>query len=92
MVNVYTAYLLGKLGPKKQNRQFKLEFGAANSLNMQNLMLAFTFPVFDWKYTFWVSLVQKNQGYQLRLKFGNRTNLNLQNSMVVLSFSVFGYK
>ena len=37
---------LVKCGPKNQNFQFKLKFGAKNSLNMQNSMMVFTFSVF----------------------------------------------
>ena len=50
---------LGKFGPKNQNCQFKLKFGTKTNLNMQNLVVLFTFSVFDWKYPFWANLVQK---------------------------------
>ena len=33
-------------GPKNQNFQFKLKFGAKNNLNMQNSRVMFTFSIF----------------------------------------------
>ena len=64
---------LGKFGPKTQNCQFKLTFVTQNNSKMQNYMVMFTFPLFDWIYLFWVNLVQKNQNCQFelipRLKF-----------------------
>ena len=38
--------LFAKCGPKNQNFQFKLKFGAKNNLNMQNSTVVFTFSVF----------------------------------------------
>ena len=43
---------VGRSGQKDQNCQFKLKFGTKTNLNMQNSMMMFTFPVFDWKYLF----------------------------------------
>ena len=45
--------------PENQNCQFKLKFGSKSNSNMQNLMMTFTFPVFDHKYPSWGNLVQK---------------------------------
>ena len=50
---------LSKFGPKIQNCQFKLKFGTETNSNKQNSMVLFTFSVFNRKYPFWVSLVQK---------------------------------
>ena len=50
---------LRKLGPKNQNRQFKMKFGTLTNSNMQNSMVVFTFSVLDQKHTFWVNLFQK---------------------------------
>ena len=50
---------LGKFGPKNQNSHFKLKFGTYSNSNMQTSMLMFVLSVFDWKYPFWVNLVQK---------------------------------
>ena len=50
---------LYKIGPKYQNSQFKLKFGIWTDLNMQNLVMVFTFSVFDWINPFWAKLVQK---------------------------------
>ena len=51
--------LWANLVKKHQNCQFKLKFGASTNLNMQNLMLEFTFSVLDQKHPFWANLVQK---------------------------------
>ena len=51
--------LLGKLGPKNQNCQFKPKIGTQTSSNTKNLMMMFIFSVFDPKYRFFVvNLVQ----------------------------------
>ena len=52
---------------------------------MQNSIVAFTFSVLDWKYSF-------GQICQFKLKFGSKTNLNMQNSMVVFAFAVLEQK
>ena len=52
---------LGKFGPKRQNYQFKLRFGACTNSNMLNSIVMFTFFVFNWKYPFWGNLVQKSE-------------------------------
>ena len=57
--NIYTAYLLGKFGPKIQYCQFKLEFGTFTNSNIQNSMVMFDYSVGDRKYLFWKNLVQK---------------------------------
>ena len=36
---------------------------------MQNLMMVFTFSVFDWKYLFWRNLVQKIKIFNLKNVF-----------------------
>ena len=41
---------LGKFGPKNQKCQFKLKFGTRTNSDMQNLLVMFTFSVFDGKY------------------------------------------
>ena len=47
--------LLSKFGPKNQNFQFKLKFGTLTNSNMQNLMVMFTFSIFDQKCPFfWI--------------------------------------
>ena len=48
----------GKSSQKNENCQFKPKFGTETNLNMRNLMML-TFPVFEYKYLSWVSLVQK---------------------------------
>ena len=50
---------LRKFGPKYQNCHFKLKFGMYSNSNMENSMVIFNFSIFDWKYPFWVNLVQK---------------------------------
>ena len=50
---------LGKVGQKKKNCQFKLEFGPYTNSNMQNPIVVFTFSVLDRKYPFRTNLVQK---------------------------------
>ena len=50
---------LEKYGPKSQNYQFKLKFGAYTNSNMQNSIAVFTFFVFDQKCPFWINFVQK---------------------------------
>ena len=50
--------ILGKFGPKNQNRQFILKFGTWNNSNMQNSMAMFNFSVFYCNYPFWANLVQ----------------------------------
>ena len=50
---LFTLFVLeffGKFGPKNQNYQLKLKFGTYTNLNMQNLMVMFTFFVFGRKY------------------------------------------
>ena len=65
----------GKFDAKIQNCLFKVKFGTPTNSNMQNSMMMFTFSVFDqkyakfngnvqfflfdWKYLFWASLIQK---------------------------------
>ena len=44
--------LSSKFGPKNQNFQFKPKFGTLTNSNMQNLMVMFTFSIFDQKYPF----------------------------------------
>ena len=50
---------LRKFGPQYQNCHFKLKFGMYSNSNMDNSMVIFNFSIFDWKYPFWVNLVQK---------------------------------
>ena len=83
---------MGEFEHKIRNYQFKLKPGALTNLNMQNSMAMFTFSVLDWKYPFWVNLVQKHQNCQFKLNFGTKTNLNMQNSMVVFTFAVLDWK
>ena len=49
---------LGKFDPKYQNCQFKVKLGTKTNSNMQNLVMLFTFFVFDRKCPFWVNLVK----------------------------------
>ena len=83
---------LRKFGPKNQNCQFKLEFGAQTSSNMQNSMALFTFPVLDRKLFGGGKFGPKKQNWQFKLKFGTQTNSNMQNSMALLTFSVLDWK
>ena len=48
-----------KFGPKNQNCQVMLEFGTYTNSSMHNLMMAFPFSVFNWKYPFGTNLVHK---------------------------------
>ena len=59
---------LRKFGAKSQNYQFKPTFGTYTNSNMQDLMMLFTFSVFDGKYPIWVNLVQKPKIISLSLK------------------------
>ena len=52
IANIYTAYVLGKFGPKIQNCQFKLKFGTVGYSNLKDSVVQLTFSVFDWKYLF----------------------------------------
>ena len=77
--------LLGKLGPKNQNCQFKLKFGTYTNSNKQNSVALFCFrpeTLFLGKYG------PKNQTCQFKLKFSTYINSDIQNSMVVFIFSV----
>ena len=58
---------------------------------MQNSLVMLTI-LFEQKYYFWVSLVQKIKNCLFKLKFGAWNNLNLQNSMVMFTLSVFDWK
>ena len=62
-----TLLFLGKFGPKIQNCWFKLKFSGLTNSNMQNSMVEFTFSVFNQKYPFWASLVQKYKIISLSL-------------------------
>ena len=68
--NIYTAYLLGKFGPKIQYCQFKLEFGTFTNSNIQNSIVMFDYSVGDKKYLFLEKFDPKNQNCQFKLKFG----------------------
>ena len=50
---------LDKFGPTNQNCQSNPKFGTQTNSNMQNSMVMFKFFIFDWKYSFWLNLVQK---------------------------------
>ena len=63
--DIYTAYLLGKFGPKIQNCQFKVKFGIVNSSDMQDSMVIFNFSVFQRKYPFWATLIRKIKNVSL---------------------------
>ena len=52
---------LEKFGPKIQNCLFKVKFGTQTNLNMQNSLVMLTLFVFDQKYPFQLTLVQKNK-------------------------------
>ena len=86
-----TNALFGRFGPKNQNYQFKLKFGAQSNQNMQKSVVIFTFSVFDWKYPFWVNLIKKIKIVSLSSYLVPRSNLvpNLitQNSTVLFFFS-----
>ena len=49
---------LGQFGPKNQNCQLKVKLDTYTNTNIQNLMMLFTFFVFDWKHRSWANLVQ----------------------------------
>ena len=76
--NIYTAYLLGKFGPKTLNYLFKLEFGTYTNFRVE-------IPLFG-------KFGPKTQNCQFKLKFGTETNSNMQNSMVMFTFSVVDRK
>ena len=61
-------------------------------LNMQNLLVVFTFSDVDWKYPFLGKFGPENRNCQFKLKFGSKTNLNMQNLVVLFTFSVFDWK
>ena len=50
---------MGKFGSKKQNCQFKLNFGTWTISNMENSMALISFSALDQKHPFWANLVQK---------------------------------
>ena len=52
---------LGKFGRKNENFWFTQKISIYANLNMQNLMVLFTFSFFGWKYRFWANLLQKNK-------------------------------
>ena len=62
--------LFGQILGKNHNFQVKLKFGIYTNSNMHNLILMFTFSVFDWEYFVWANLVKKNQTCQFKLKSG----------------------
>ena len=68
----------------------KAKFGCLSNLNMQNLMMLFTFFLFNRKYPFLCKFGPKNQNYQFKLKFDTFTNSNMQNSMMLFTFFCFG--
>ena len=41
-------HFLGKLDPTNQNCHFQLKFVTLTTSNMQNSMMVFTFPAFNW--------------------------------------------
>ena len=51
--------LFGTSWSKNQNCQLKVKLDTKTSSNMQNSMMLFICFVFEWKYPFWVNLVQK---------------------------------
>ena len=51
--------LWGKFGPKNQNYQFKVKFGAETNSNMVNSMVIFTFLFSTQNSLFWENLIQK---------------------------------
>ena len=70
--------LFGKIW-SQNSKLFKVKFGTQTNLNMQNSLVRFTFFVFIWKYTFWLTLVPKKWNWQFRLKFGTKSDSNTQN-------------
>ena len=52
---------LGIFGRKNENFWFTQKISIYANLNMQNLMVLFTFFFFGWKYRFWENLLQKNK-------------------------------
>ena len=52
--------ILGKFGQENQNCLLKLKFGTYANSNMQNLVVMFTFSIFDRNYPFWTNLVKKS--------------------------------
>ena len=89
--SIFGNILLGKFGPKNQYRQFNPKFGTQTNLNMSNLMVMFTFSVFDWKYPFWENLVPKLKTI-VQSEIGTQTYLNIQNSIVLFAFFYFRLK
>ena len=57
--------LLGKVGQKKQNCQFKLQFGTLTNPHTQNSLVMFTFSVLQRKNPFWANLVQNIKIFSL---------------------------
>ena len=83
---------LGKFGQKHQNYQLKLNLFTQTNSKMQNLIVVFTFSVFDQKQPFLGKFSPKNHICQFQLKFGIQTNSNMNNSMVMFIFCVFDRK
>ena len=55
--------LWGKFGPKNQNYQFKVKFGAETNSNMVNSMVIFIFLFSTQNSLFWENLVQKIKNF-----------------------------
>ena len=79
----------GKLCSKKENCQFKLEFGVSTNWNMQNSMVVFTFWFLDKKHPFWAILVRKIKTAILSWKLVQKTNFNMENSNGVVQIFSF---
>ena len=82
----------GKLCSKKENCQFKLEFGVSTNWNMQNSMVVFTFWFLDRKHPFWAILVRKIKTVTLSWKLVQRLIPIWKIQMVLFRFSLLDGK
>ena len=82
----------GKLCSKKENCQFKLEFGFSTNWNMQNSMVVFTFWFLDRKHPFWAILVRKIKTAILSWKLVQRLIPIWNIQMVLFRFSLLDGK
>ena len=53
---------------------------------MESSIVMLTFSVLDWKYHFWVTLLQKKRNCNFKLECRTKADLNMQNSVVKLTF------
>ena len=73
-----------------QNSQLKLKFGAKTNLNMQNSVVLFTFPAFDWKYPFGANFILEIEVWYL--EFSNMQNSAVAHFFPILTrYNLFGW-